>query len=164
MKLRLIPVAILVLTATSGCGDTGHASQVAVQNGKVVLVKYGSLQDFSFVYGAFVITNVAPPVKTSTGGIVSVVTYEWAFETPSGRITGKEQAPDRMPIQFGEAEESPGVAVGWSYKSSGYLRSNILGSEHGSHNCVTELDHFLSTALSEVPCQYVEPPPRGWRP
>jgi hypothetical protein len=166
MKHRQILVVVFLLAAMSACADTTRHSNAEITTGKVILVKYAALQDLVYVHGAFVTKEVTPPVKTSTGSIVSLITYEWVLDTPKGRISGKEQVPDHIPIQFGETEASPGVIVGWSYKNpnSGYLKSGILGSEHGSHICVTELSKFPTEELSAIQCQYLQPPPELGQP
>jgi hypothetical protein len=154
-------MAAILLVACSG---NGLAQEPVAETGKVILVKYRALQDMSFVHGAFVIKSATPPARTANGTIVSVVTYAWFLDTPKGRISGEAQVPDNVPIQFGETAASPGVRVSWSYKdtNSGYLRSGILGADHGAYICVTTLEQFPSTELSGMPCEYVEPLPKGY--
>jgi len=163
MKPRLTLLVAMNAVALAACSGGGQAQEPVAETGKVVLVKYRALQDMSFVHGAFVIKGATPPAKSDRGTIVSVVTYAWVLDTPKGRISGEAQVPDNAPIQFGETAASPGVQVSWDYKgpNSGYLRSGILGAEHGSYICVTELAQFPSAELSAVPCHYVEPLPKG---
>lgn len=160
MNHHLIPLIGFSAIAMSACSGAEQTQMTLATTGKVVFVKYQALQDMSFIYGAFVIKEATPPHKSGNGTIVSFITYAWVLDTTNGRISGEAQGPDRMPIQFGETAASPGVRVSWSYKNtnSGYLRSGILGAEHGSYICVTELEQFPNAELSAIPCKYVEPP------
>jgi len=164
MKPRPMPLVALIAVASAACSGVEQTQDPVAVTGKIVLVKYRALQDMSFVHGAFVIEEATPPARADNGSIVSFITYAWVLDTPKGRISGEARVPDSVPIQFGEEVASPGARVGWSYRNttSGYLRSGILGPEHGSHICVTELERLPEAGVSGIPCNYVEPKPRGY--
>jgi hypothetical protein len=148
---------VLFVVTLASCSGQIDKSSLKVPIGKVVLLKSRYIQDNKMHYGAIIITEVEPPIKTSQNSIVSYASYQWMVEGEPILLKEVKRIKDSVPIKIGAGE--PGLTIHWDYanKDSVYISQNVFGAEFGTHFCATNYEQFPTKPLSSIPCEYQIP-------